>query len=175
MNCAEFLSWLDTHSGSPRRAAYAHAASCTRCAQHLAAAHRVDELLVAPLPPAPAGLASQVLQRVRASGAPALPPAAAEFVPAGFRWREFLSEPAILFSGIAACMGLAFALLAALPATAVHVRPGWAALRQLSENGAQALSGMISRPDGMPLMLFACAALASTAWFATRAAGLRTR
>jgi len=174
MNCAEFLSWLDTPAEAPQpRAAHAHAASCERCAQQWAAAQRIDELLAAPLPSARAGLAAQVLHRVRESGAPELQTTAVPVVPGESHWRQFLSEPAILFSGIAGCMGLAFALFAALPGTAARVRPGLAALRQLSLDGAQVLSGMT--PDAILWTLLACAALAAAAWFATQGTTLRTR
>lgn len=176
MTCAEFLAWLDTGSAPAHQAAaHAHAVACMRCARGLAQARHLDELLAAPLPPARAGLAPEVMQRVRASGAPALQPAAWGIVPATSGWRAFLLEPAILFPGIAAGMALLFALLAVLPGTAARVRPGLVAFRHLSADGAHALSAMSSEPDAIPVMLLAGAALAGAAWFATRGTGLRAR
>lgn len=174
MTCTDFQAWLDTGAAAQQHAAASlHAADCARCARHWTVARHLDDLLAGALPPAPAGLASQVMQRVRESGAPAAVVTA--LPPTGFRWRQFLAEPAILFPGIAGGIAAGFALLAVLPVTAGRIRPGLAALRRLGADGAQSLTA--AAPDGaaMPFAVLACAALACTAWFAARGPGIRAR
>lgn len=176
MICPEFQAWLDAGAtGDQQSVARRHAAGCAHCAPRLATALRLDELLAEPLPGAPAGLTRQIMQRVRESGAPAAALTSRAVAPTGFRWRQFLADPAILFPGIAGGIAVAFALLAALPVTAGRIRPGLAALRRLGEDGAQSVTAAAPDAAAVPLAVVACATLACTAWFATRGPGIRAR
>jgi hypothetical protein len=65
MRCDQLERWLD--EGMPARnsaAASAHAAGCPRCSGAMRAAEALEVMLAAAPPPAPAGMAMRVMERV---------------------------------------------------------------------------------------------------------------
>jgi hypothetical protein len=144
MSCAGIERWLNQGgSGADLDPALrAHAALCPRCAQALAAAAALDDLLAA-APASPAGLTAGVMARVaHAESAARVAPAAPE-APALPWWAEAAAEPACALALIAA------ALLAWQAGSWEHGAPAVIAQMQAWATGLQAvlaarLSGVVS-------------------------------
>ena len=106
MKCGEFHRWLDHgRPGEAAAAATAHAASCTACAQRLAAEEAIDRLLAEPGLAAPGGFTDRLMARL-----PVGPMAPVPLVgPATPWWLRAATDPAAVLAfslaGLVAWLG----------------------------------------------------------------------
>ncbi len=98
MNCETFATWLD--EGRPpfdRDQALRHVEACSSCADELAAARALDEVLAQRLESAPASFAADVLARLPEQ--PATTPDVESVPEIGLPWwARILTEPLVILS-----------------------------------------------------------------------------
>jgi len=111
VNCGALERWLDEGMPGPgARAALAHAASCPLCGPRVRDAERLEALLAAPGPRAPAGFEDRVLARIAAEAPRRSMPARMPEAPSRLPWWSGLGADATLPLALAAAsvlMGLA--------------------------------------------------------------------
>jgi hypothetical protein len=97
VNCERFGAWLD--AGQPpdgAGAAHAHAATCERCREALAADRALEEALESWAAPAPAGFTGRVMRAIERANEARTPATAASWKDAMPWWSRAALQPQVL-------------------------------------------------------------------------------